>query len=191
MTIRQVLLSALYGAALAATPVRAETPMKPADPPKTSDADVLKPQIDDIKKDVKAIQEFRKNIEDEIFGKGDGKTTTNAGLIKRIGDLEDKLKALEATMKRIDEKLTAMAKSSTSGFGPPAALAAKGTVRIVNDYPVDMSLMINGKSHRLAPGEVKLVDVAPGTYSYELLSAGAQETKSAIKDGETVTLRIR
>jgi len=191
MTIRQILLSSLFGAALAATPVQAVEPMKPTDPPKPSDLEVLKPQIDDMKKDVKSLQEFRKNIEDEIFGKGDGKTTTNAGLIKKMSDLEEKLKSIEATMKRIDEKLTAMAKSSTSGFGPAPAVVSKSTVRIVNDYPVDMSLMINGKSHRLSPGEVKMVDVTPGSYTYELLSAGAQETKSAIKEGETVTLRIR
>jgi len=182
---KQVLLSALFGAALATAPVRAEEPVKQAD------VTAIKVQLDDLKKDIKTLQEFRKNLEDEVFGKGDGKSTTNAGLLKRVTDIESNVNNVAAMLKRIDEKLGVMAKS-TSGFTPGTTPpAAKTAVRIVNDYPIEMSLMLNGKSHRLMPGEVKLVDVPAGSYTYELLHAGAQESKSAIKDGETVTLRIR
>ena len=50
--------------------------------------------------------------------------------------------------------------------------------------------LVNGRSHRLAPGEARTVEVPPGSYTYELLHAGAQPKTAAIKDGETVTLRV-
>jgi hypothetical protein len=67
----------------------------------------------------------------------------------------------------------------------------KGVVRIVNEYPVEISLLVNGKSYRVAPSESRSIDVPSGSYTYELLQSGAAATTSPIRDGETVTLRIR
>ena len=64
-------------------------------------------------------------------------------------------------------------------------------MKVVNEYPVEISMVINDKSHRIAPGKVLEVKVPAGDFSYQLLQSGAAATRSAIKDKETVTLRIK
>lgn len=84
---------------------------------------------------------------------------------------------------------------STAGATPTVPTPANpnaGTIRIVNEYPAEISLVINRTmAYKLAAGEVKAVEVPQGSYTYELLMTGAQPTTSTIKAGETVTLRIK
>ena len=73
----------------------------------------------------------------------------------------------------------------------PAALGPKATLRIVNEYPVAISMMVNGSSHRVEPNPSKSVEVPAGSYTYELLHSGSQATTAAIKENDSVTLRIK
>ena len=69
--------------------------------------------------------------------------------------------------------------------------AGKGTVRVVNEYPVQISIVVNGTSYRVAPSKTLDIDVPAGDFTYQLLEAGAASTKSVIREKETVTLRIK
>jgi hypothetical protein len=56
---------------------------------------------------------------------------------------------------------------------------------------VQISIVVNGTSYRVAPSKTFDVDVPAGEFSYQLLESGAASTKSVIKEKETVTLRIK
>ena len=72
------------------------------------------------------------------------------------------------------------------------AVASKGTLRLVNDYPVEISMVINDKqSYQIGPHAVKSVEVPAGDFSYQLLQGGSSPVKSVIKEKETVTLRVK
>lgn len=187
---RQLVMSAVFGAALAAAPAQAQD-AKPMTEKKDLPSDAAK-LLEEIKKDVATLKDARTNIEDLIYGKADGKTAADQGIMRRLSDLETKLTAIQSALTRIETAMKDPSKS-TSGYGNPGAATvptAKAFVRLVNDYPTDVSMMVNGRSHRMAPGEVKTVEVPVGSYTYELLHAGAQSKTAAIKDGETVTLRV-
>ena len=193
---RQLVMSAVFGAALAATPALAQD-QKPMPEKKEQPADAAK-LLEDIKKDVGELKKARTDLEDLIYGKADGKTAADQGIMRRLSELETKLNAIQTTLNQIQTTLKDPTKS-TSGYATPGTSGIPGTpgftgpraiVRLVNDYPTDVSMMVNGRSHRLAPGEVKTVEVPAGSYTYELLHAGALSKTAAIKDGETVTLRV-
>jgi hypothetical protein len=186
---RQLVLSAALGAALAATAPTAQG-QGPGDPVKPLEPAELKKQLDDIRADVKALQTFRKDLEDLVYGKGDGKTDADKGLMRRMTDLERLMKSLDEKLTGIDAKLGDLNKSTSLRPGAPL-VTGRAFVRLVNDYPTEVSLMLNGRSHRLLPGEVKTVEVPPGSYTYELLSAGSQPATDTLRDGQSITLRIR
>jgi hypothetical protein len=108
---------------------------------------------------------------------------SDPGLLEQVRGLKDDVARLKTDVK-----------SSTSfsrgGVGTDP-LAGRGTVRVVNEYPVMVSIRVNGVSHRLDPNEKKDIVVPAGEFRYELLTAGAGETRSVIREKETVTLRIK
>ena len=195
------LRSALVGAALAAAPVSAQTPaeklpVEKKDAPKADDITAIKKQLADIATELATNKTFRDNTEDVIQGRKSAETgKTDPGLISKMLDFDARLKRIEETLLRLEKTMSEAAKS-TSAYSPKdtspmAMIAPKSTVRIVNEYPVQISMIVNGKSHRLEPNETKLVEITAGSYTYELLHAGAQATNGVIKDGETITLRIK
>ncbi len=92
---------------------------------------------------------------------------------------------------KADPTPKAMPGPATPPATAPAILGPKATIRIVNEYPVPISMMVNGSSHRIEPNASKSVEVQAGSYTYELLHAGSQATTAAIKENDSVTLRIK
>ena len=188
---RQLAMSAALGFALASAPV---SPVKAAetDDVKTTDVEAMKRDLAALKADIEKLKSFRNDTLDSLLGKTvDGKTVD--GLYGRLSNLETRFGKVESSLTRIEEQLNKLSKS-TSGFSPqpPQPMVnTRGFVKLVNDYPVEVSIVLNGKSHRMTPGEVKTVEVPVGSYTYELLTAGSQPTTSTVRDAETVTLRIR
>jgi hypothetical protein len=63
---------------------------------------------------------------------------------------------------------------------------------VVNEYPIQITIAINGTfSYKVAPSKSLEIDVPAGEFSYQLLEAGTASTRSTIKEKETVTLRIK
>jgi hypothetical protein len=153
---------------------------------KTEIAD-LKKQVEDSNKKLDAIQAQLKQLNELLNGRRDEKglrLESDPGVVEELKRLKDKLA-------KVDEELTKM-KSQTALR--PAAVdprAGKGTVRIVNEYPVQVSIVVNGTSYRVAPSKILDIDVPAGEFTYQLLESGAASTKSVIKERETVTLRIK
>lgn len=205
----------------ATTPILAQAPTnppaipasddsKPKEGPKAGLDDETKKLLDDLKKDVATIKAAQKDFQSLILGKENSTNLADMGILKRLTELESRvakldeaLKKLEAAMKDATNKIVAAYPGSSSGtpsgapMSPPPATAptapssTKAYIRIVNDYPAEMSILINdGKSYRVASGTAQLVEVPPGSYKYELLHTGSQPKTGMIREGETITLRI-
>lgn len=200
MNLKQSALAAALGGALAfPSPAPATFPVPPlpvapavvpalpvkADPPTRTTDEKLK----DIDKKLDELTEL-------LRGKKDAQgfvLPTDPGLVADVRKLKDELAALKAQMEEM-KKSTSL-RPSTGGTTTPAAdpLAGKGTVRVVNDYPVEITMVVNNNSYRIAPNTKVDITIPVGTFTYQLLSAGANlaPTSSAIKEKEVVTLRIK
>ena len=215
----QALKAAALGMALAAAPVSAaETPNKIPAADATKDAakeDVvgdLKKLVEKLRQDVELEKKFREVTDDTVKGKLNKESgKTEPGLVTKFDELDARMKRLEEALKKVDvskfeeaiarleAKLTDMSKTTTTqkpdaspkAMPGPALFVSKATVRIVNEYPVPISMMVNGTSHRVEPSSSKSVEIPSGTYSYELLHAGSQATTATIKENDSVTLRIK
>jgi len=178
---QQTVFAAVTGVALAFAP----TPTAPSAVAQDKvDPVELKKQLDETKRKLEDADKEIKRLSALLEGKRDetGKLTpTDPGAVEEIRRLRLRVDALEA-------QVNAM-KTSTS-LRPANALGT-GTVRVVNDYPVEVSIMVNEKSYRIAPGMTLSVEIPAGEFTYQLLQTGATATRSTIKDKEVVTLRVR
>jgi hypothetical protein len=157
-----------------------------------ADGNEPKQQSEDVTKKLEAIQRDLKQLTELLNGRRDKDgypIETSRGLVAELKDLGDRLK-------KVEEELTKMKGQSSSlrpniPSGPADPNAGKGTVRVVNEYPVQISIVVNGTSYRVAPSKSQDIPVAAGEFSYQLLESGAAPTRSAIKEKELVTLRIK
>jgi hypothetical protein len=163
-----------------ALPIPATSPVG-ADPVKKTTEE----RLDEIQRDLKRLTELLDGRRDETGTK----LPSDPGVVEELKRLKDKIAALE---KQLNDKTTAL-RPSTGGTPAVDALAGKGTVRVVNDYPVEITIVVNERSHRIAPNTKLDIPVPVGDFSYQLLSAGSNLTpvKSVIKEKEVVTLRIK
>ena len=189
---KELTLSTLLGVALAISPMHAiaqeqSTKIVPvADP-------AMKQDMQTLKADVKQLQEFHKDFSDLLYGKADGIVGENPGVLKLLADMDKRLKSIEDRLTTMETALKNV-KESKSAFTPeekatPSKIQGSA-VKIQNDYPVEISIVINDESHRVGAGESKIVPVPSGSYKYEILSTGSQPTTKIISEGEMVTLHI-
>lgn len=220
MTLRQSVLAATIGGALAFPPpapaagpapsvpvASAVKPVLPAVPVKADPTvdDKLKAADEKQKATDEKLKALDKKIDDltELL-KGRKDSTgvvvpSDPGVVEEVKRLKDELARLKTAMDEM-KKSTSL-RPSTGGTTttptptptPADPLAGKGTVRVVNDYPIEITMVVNGNSYRVAAGTKLDIPVPAGEFNYKLLSAGANlaETKSPIKEKEVVTLRIK
>lgn len=178
----------------AASPVSAPVipaPTAPVVPVQADDTADLKKQLKESNDKLTTIQDRLTRLTELLDGKRDDKGFTlpsDPGLVAQMRDLKDRLAAVE---KRLEEYKSLKPTTVTPTNPIVDAKAGKGTVRVVNEYPVQISIVINGTSHRIAPSRTLDVDVNAGDFTYQLLESGAAMTKSVLKEKETVTLRIK
>lgn len=171
-------------------------PARASDPAKDDKLELaqLKAQIDTANQKLTDIQAELKKLTELLNGKKDEKGFTlpsDPGVVAQIKSLKDKLE-------QIDKDLTNFKSQTSSSLRMQAPVnpivdprTGKGIVRIVNDYPVQISMVINGFSYQVPPSQVRDVDVPMGDFTYQLVQSGAAPKTSFIKEKETVTLRIK
>lgn len=174
-------------------PVASVIPM-PGGMVKDDKQDIKKLQ-EDLEAANKKIKETNDKIEDlgkqittlreQLNGKKDSKDPYDAGAIAKIADLTGRITALEEELKLLKKTQTSLKPAVTP------EVKQTGIVKIINEYPVEISIVVNNTSHRVAPNKMLDVEVPAGDFSYQLLTAGAPLTNSKIGKGETVRLRIK
>jgi hypothetical protein len=172
-----------------AVPPSAVGPMT-AVPLKVDDKDVEKlktdlaaanRKIEDLEKQVKRLESLLTGRKDDM---GFLVNPKEPGTVEDVKALKDKIAAMQREIDSLKPQ-TALRPAVVPEAKP------RGVVKIVNEYPVEISMVVNDKSYRIAPGTKLDVEVPAGDFTYQLLQSGAAATKSVIKDKETVTLRIK
>jgi hypothetical protein len=171
----------------------ANTPVKD----EKAENSLLKFQIEQTNEKLATIQKQLASLTEMINGKKDP-----AGLNNDPGILYE-IKKLKERLEIIERDLTKFNNQTSSSLRPPASAnpinpiiepkpVALGTLRIVNDYPVEISMVINGEqSYKIGPAKAVDIRVPAGDFTYQLVQSGAPPTRSFIKDKEMVTLRIK
>lgn len=192
LPLRESLMATVMGVALAtATPSKAQdTPPLKNEP---TNADLLK-EINSLKNELDSIKRLQNALDETVLGRKDGKVLvpSDKGLFRLMSDLEKSVSELEKRVKKLEDGVTE--KKSTSAASPvpnTPITGAKGTLKLVNEYATPVSLIVNGTSYPLDPQQTKEVEIPAGSFSYELLGTTDAKRSSTIKEGETVTLRIR
>jgi hypothetical protein len=148
----------------------------------------LKKDLDEANKKIGELEKQVKKLTELLTGKLDDKgfrLESDPGAIEEIKKLRNRIAELETDLKNL--------KTQTVQRPPivPDAPKVKGLVKVINEYPIDITIVINEKSYRVAPGNRLEVEVPVGDFTYQLLQSGAPPTKSVIKEKEPVTLRIK
>jgi Skp family chaperone for outer membrane proteins len=192
MNLKQTALATAIGGALAFAPATspAAFPVPPLAVPPTS------PVVQDANKD-KTVEQRLEDIEKKIDeftellrGRKDSQgfpLESDPGLVTEMRQLKDEIDKLR---KQIEEM-----QKTTTALRPQAAdpKAGKGTVRIVNDYPVEITMVVNERSYRVAPNAKLEIDVPAGEFTYQLLNAGVNltPTRTTVEEKKVVTLRVK
>lgn len=186
-----------------ATPVKAEAPVVPITSAPVvpvipiqaddkTDAAELKKQLEESNRKLTTIQDQLRQLTELLNGKKDEKgfpLPSDPGLVSSMKELKDRLAQIEKDLAAYKSQTSLRPTTPANPIVEPKA--TKGTVRVVNEYPVQISIVVNGTSYRVAPSKALDVDVPAGEFSYQLLESGGAVTKSTIKEKETVTLRIK
>jgi hypothetical protein len=194
MTFKSTAAAAILGGALMAPSAGAQDTQK--------DKDAATKATD---QKLEAIQKSIDSITEMLKGRKDATGVvlpSDPGLLEEVRRLRDDVALLKSQM----ETLKTTSLRPPGGAAPmipgvpnpmpaavPPAAATQGTVRVVNEYPVEITMVVNGRTYRVAPNATQDIPVTAGEFSYQLLSANvaAAPTRSTIRAGETVTLRIK
>ncbi len=122
----------------------------------------IQKQLNEVKTTLQTIKE---KVEDA--GKAHG----------QISDLKRQVAQLQEEVENLRKSIAGQTR--ISGYSPSDTRTATGTgvVELVNTYPMEMSIVVNGRSYRVAPGTKVMSDPIPaGTFTYEVL--GVTERRS-------------
>ena len=139
----------------------------------------LKVQIDDLQQDLAALSKSsaRQGV--------DGQPKP----IVRTSDFSPVGNELEEVKKQLDQLRQEMARSR----GPVRAnypVTETGRIRLVNEFPNEVAVIVNGVSYHLVPGETRTLDSQPaGTFTYQVLGAQHELQPRQLKANETFTIR--
>ena len=134
-------------------------------------------------------------------------------LTKTVNDLKDGMKSetvrekvntVDSKIDQLDQDIQAIKKDLRDlkrrvGDGTTTALRpeydsttfrGQGRVRLINDFPEEMSVLLNGRSYRLLPGQERQVAVPPGDFSYQVLQIHRDPRVRQIAADETKNITI-
>lgn len=74
--------------------------------------------------------------------------------------------AIKDELADLRKELGESRRSAYAGSPPTGSSGAR--VRLINRYMEQQTVLVNGRSYGLAPGETRTVDVAPGEFVYEV-----------------------
>jgi hypothetical protein len=173
MTLAKSALAALLGTALAAAPAFGQT------------AEDLKKAIDRLDKAAKELEDARTALKSD-------------GLREKVTLVDSKIDAIDADVRDIKREIRDLKRRLENGSTSTALRPDydsvvdrdRGRVRFINEFREEMSVVLNGRSYRLLPGEERLISVPSGSFTYQVLQIQRFTQDRRIASGETKTIRI-
>jgi hypothetical protein len=169
MTLTKSVLGALIAIGLA-TPAFAQ-----------DDAKRAVEKIDQLSRDLQAIKESLKI---------DSLRESAKTIDSKIDLLDKDIQEIKKDLKELRRRVGDGGPSTSLRPGFDSAVPNQARVRIINAYPLEMSVHLNGFAYRFAPGEERLFRVQPGEYRLEVLQIPGQRKSGEIAAGETKTFTI-
>jgi outer membrane murein-binding lipoprotein Lpp len=164
------LVPALFAVALLAGPAFGQT------------ADDVKKINDKLDKLTTELQQLRDGLKSDTVRE---KVTT---VEAKIDQLDQDIQTLKKDLRDVKRKVEG---GSTTALRPEFDSATRrGHVRLINDHADEMSVLVNNRSYRLLPGAERLIDVAPGEFTYQVLNIQRDPRVRTITADETRTIRI-
>jgi len=144
-------------------------------------ADDLKKAVEKLEKATKELQEAKEAFKiDELRSKAI-KIDTTIELIDK--DIQDIKKDIREIKRKLDGGPSTSVRSESLYQG-------QGKVRFINEFTEEMSVVVNGRSYRLVPGQERLITVPPGDFTYQVLQLQRFPQERKITADETKTVRI-
>jgi hypothetical protein len=171
MTLTRFVPAALLAAALAA-PAAGQT---------AEDVKKLNDKLDAL---TKALQDVKEGLKTE-------------NVREKLATIESKIDLLDQDVRTIKDDVRQMKRrvgdGATTTLRPEydsSTFRGQGRVRFINEYPEEMSVIVNDRSYRLAPGQERLFPVTPGQFTYQVLNIQRDLQTRRIAADETKTIRI-
>jgi len=162
-------LHAVLAAALAASPALAE----PAAPAGTPDPLEQYKKLDKIQKQLEEVQTSLAGLEAIKEELKNFRNTINLNMQKTLADVSDLQTRMDRLQRDLGDLRSQMSNLERKSFqaGPTGtASPAGGRIILRNTYPQQVSIIVNGRSYQLLPGEAHVLDNQPlGTFTYEIL----------------------
>lgn len=146
-------------------------------------------KLAEAQKEIKRLAELLEGRRDT-----DGKISpVDVGTVEELKRLKDKVFLQGEKITALELQLNALKQSTSLKPIIVDPMAGKGTIRVVNEYAVEISIVVNSTSYRVAPNTKLDITVPAGDFSYQLLNSGIAATpvKSTIEEKKFVTLRIK
>jgi outer membrane murein-binding lipoprotein Lpp len=112
-----------------------------------------------------------------------------------VRQLQDDVETLKLRVKQLEDEVKVLRQlantpSSTSKRESFDTTARMGRVRLSNEYLEEMSVVVNGVSYRLLPGQTRTIQVPPGIFTYQVLQLQRAIQERTIEPGEEKPIRI-
>jgi hypothetical protein len=186
---------------LAPARILADDPMPPDDKKK------LQTTLDQITEDLKEERRTQKLRFEEISQKLDdakNKLSTidnsvfalqqaNSGNEKEIRALKSQIESLRKDMDSLRGQLSTQPTNPSTSFRPsfsPNMVAGLGALRVQNDYPSPMDVIVNGVTFQIMPFTTEYYEVPAGSFSYRIMGVDAATKFRTIEAGKTLPVRI-
>jgi hypothetical protein len=154
-----------------------------------SDVKALRKDLETANREIKRLTELLEGLKDQ---------PSEPGALRELTKLKDKVHEQGEKIAALEKELLAMKNSTslkptTPGPAQAPALTGRGIVRVINEYPVEVTILINDRTHRVAPNTSSDVPVPTGEFTYQLISSGTflAPVRGPIGEKEVVKLRIK
>jgi archaellum component FlaC len=164
--------SALLAAAFLAAPAVAQTT-----------AEELKRAVDKLEQATKDLQAAKDALKVDALRDKVGTIDSKIDLIDK--DIQD----LKKDIREIKRKLDGGSVSLRPDFDSTTT-RGQARVRFINEFFEEMSVVVNGLSYRLLPGQERLISVPAGEFTYQVLQLQRAPQVRRIVADETKNIRI-
>jgi hypothetical protein len=108
--------------------------------------------------------------------------TDMEGLRREITQMRQEIEALRGRVSPVQ---------SSALYPPGSGAPPIGRIQLVNSYLFPMTVLVNNRAYRLAPGETRVIESVPaGPFTYQVLTVQPDVQTRALSANETFTINV-